>query len=147
MTGELDSFHRPVFLIKTRYLSDHLSDALFTGLFPSLRDALRLEIRVSFSVFHCSQSRLLIKSEKKSRDHLPSFLYFLFFFSNLLVPRWFLGVKGTLVGSSEGSGQVVHGILVESVSSVSREGSAVRLLLSVVGSSEEAWLRPGWTEA
>lgn len=90
MTGELDSFHRPVFLIKTRYLSDHLSDALFTGLFPSLRDALRLEIRVSFSVFHCSQSRLLIKSEKKSRDHLPSFLYFLFFFPIYWYPDDFL---------------------------------------------------------
>ena len=66
VTGELGSFHRPVFLIKTRYLSDHLSDAFFTGLFPSLRDALRLEICVSFSVFYCSQSRLLIKSEKKA---------------------------------------------------------------------------------
>ena len=43
------------------------------------------------------------------------------------------------MGSSEGSGQVVHGVLVESVSSASRAGSAVRLLPSVVGSSE----RPG----
>ena len=43
------------------------------------------------------------------------------------------------MGSSEGSGQVVHGVLVESVSSASWAGSAVRLLPSVVGSSE----RPG----
>lgn len=136
VTGELGSFHRLVFLIKTRYLSDHLSDAFFTGLFPSLRDALRLEICVSFSVFYCSQSRLLIKSEKKA---VIIFSHSCLFVFNLLVPRWFLGVKSNLVGSSEGSGQVVRGVLVESVSSASRAGSAVRLLPSVVGSSK----RPG----
>lgn len=90
VTGELDSFHRPVFLIKTRYLSDHLSDAFFTGLFPSLRGALRLEVCVSFSVFYCSQSRLLIKSGKKAVIIFSHSCFFFFFFPIYWYPDNFL---------------------------------------------------------
>ena len=84
------------------------------------------------------------KVRKKSCDHLQSFLFL--FFSNLLVPRWFLGVKSNLVGSSEGSGQVVRGGLVDSGSSASRAGSAAPLLPSVVVPGR-GLARPGWTEA
>ena len=43
-------------------------------------------------------------------------IIFIHLFFNLFVPRWFLVLKTNLLGSSKRSGQVVHLILVESMS-------------------------------
>lgn len=59
-TGEPDSFHNCIFLIKTGYLSSEF----FTGPFQALLDAFRLKVCFTISFSYCSQRRLLIKSEK-----------------------------------------------------------------------------------
>lgn len=69
VTGEPDSFHNFIFLIKTRYLSDNLSDEFFMGTLQSPIDALRLEVHFSPSLFYCSQSRLKLE---KSCDHFQT---------------------------------------------------------------------------